>query len=235
MFFFHTSCQFTLLSRKETHTKAGLDDSTKQSIVTAVFISYQSSTPTRTLVPLPCYSPALLSVSSRPSAQKQASWLCGSAVWKSPTKTSRSPRKTSCTRSRRAHRRGFTSNLQTFYISLTLTPSLSIAVWKRGGSSWVVCPPPQREFWYILCMSCLAYPTLLLPLCVKTINKRTKKKSVPALSVISFMLFLMIICRSVLARSTLSNLVCTEAASVDVRFLLDSCILSSSLCCNILR
>ncbi len=39
-------------------------------------------------------------------------------------------------------------------------PFLSIAVWKRGGSSWLVCLP-QREFWYILCMSCLAFPTLL--------------------------------------------------------------------------
>lgn len=123
---------------------------------------------------------SLLSVSSRPSAQKQASWLCGSVVWKSPTKTSRSPRKTSCTRSRRAHRRGFTFNLQNFYIFLTLTPSLHphpafIYRCVKERRQQLSCLSPQREFWYILCMSCLAYPTLLLPLRVKTINKRTKK------------------------------------------------------------
>lgn len=49
-----------------------------------------------------------LSTLSRPSAQKPASWHCASAVWRSPTKISRNPRKTSCTRSRKERRRGFT-------------------------------------------------------------------------------------------------------------------------------
>lgn len=126
-------------------------------------------------------------LSSRPSAQKQASWLYASAEWKSPTRTSRSPRKTSCTRSRRARRRGFTSNLQNFnFITLnsplppslpSLPPSLSIAVWKRGGSSWVVCLP-QREFWYILCTSCLALShSPVTVMCKdKKIKKRTENK-----------------------------------------------------------
>lgn len=114
-----------------------------------------------------------LPVSSRPSALKQASWLYGSAVWKSPTKTSRSPRKTSCTRNRRAHRRGFTSNLQTF-VFLSPSPLLYLPLCERTEAA--VELPVSPEFWYILCMSCLVSPTLLLPLCVKTINKRTTKK-----------------------------------------------------------
>lgn len=122
----------------------------------------------------PVFSSLSLSTSSRPSAQRPASWLCGSAAWKSPTKTSRSPRKTSCTRSRRARRRGFTSNRHSHHHH-HLPRLLSAAVWTSGGDSRPARLPPNREFWYILCMSCLVYPTPLLPLYVKTTNKRTKK------------------------------------------------------------
>lgn len=165
-------------------------------------------------------------LSSRPSAQKQASWLCASAAWKSPTRTSRSPRKTSCTRSRRARRRGFTSNLQNFnFITLnsplppslpSLPPSLSIAVWKRGGSSWVVCLP-QREFWYILCTSCLALSHS--PVTVMCKDKKIKKGQKISGVIHLFLVFL----------------VAQRQHLFAVCFILDSCISSSSLRCNIFR
>lgn len=111
-----------------------------------------------------CSSP--LTVSSRPSAQKQASWLCENAAWKSPTKTSRSPRRTSCTRSRRAHQRGFTSNLQNLscFFSPPLPHLTSIYRCVKERRQQLSCLSPPREFWYILCMSWPPNPTLLLPL-----------------------------------------------------------------------
>lgn len=109
---------------------------------------------------------------SRPSVQKQGSWRCGNAAWKSPTKTSKSPRRTSFTRSRRARRRAFTFNNQTvlFFFSSHPRPTLfHLLVWKND-SSWIGSSD-KKSFHIFRPRHILLHPTSLLPLCVKAVNK----------------------------------------------------------------
>lgn len=112
---------------------------------------------------------SFLSPSSRPSAQRPASWPCASAAWRSPTKISRNPRKTSCTRSRRERRRGFTSKNRHTH---THPYRRLIYCYVRR----------QREFWYILCMLFLVYPphSLVTIICERRQIKENKNSLLSA-------------------------------------------------------
>lgn len=140
---------------------------TKQSSVTPSFCCIQKRLlklhSSLTLVSSP------LAVFSRPSARRQASWLCGSGVWKSPTRTSKSPRRTSCTRSRRARRRGFTSNLHSH-------PFSYLSLCEREEAAAELSVSPERVLIYFVhVMSGLSH-SLVTVICKD--NKQKNRKCV---------------------------------------------------------